>query len=437
MTETVNRLAASVDLLRRGELHLHGYLDELEKQFQEREPVVKAFLAEENRFTRLRHDAEVLLERYPNPQERPVLFGIPVGVKDIFNVDGFETHAGSKLPALEFEGPEAECVTRLKSAGALILGKTVSAEFAYLAPGITVNPHHTEHTPGGSSSGSAAAVGAGICALTLGTQTVGSINRPAAFCGVVGFKPSYERVSRAGVLPVSASLDHVGFFTSNVKSTILAASVMIPDWNSRTTVHRPVLGVPDGPYMERVSSGGRQNFELSCERLSASGYDIVRLDVMQDFDEIFGRHQLIMAFEAAQVHSDWYDRYEPLYREQTKDLIHRGMNYSEQDLSSALPGREKLRRELTVAMDDAGVDLWIAPAATGTAPRGLESTGDAVMNLPWTHCGLPALNLPSGKDESGLPYGLQLIGKWHEDEVTLAWATEIEKLLGFDANQVY
>jgi Asp-tRNA(Asn)/Glu-tRNA(Gln) amidotransferase A subunit family amidase len=437
MTKPVNSLAATAKLLRSGDLHLNDYLDELEKQFQQREPVVKAFLAEEDRFARLRQEAKLLLERYPNPQERPLLFGIPVGVKDIFNVDGFETRAGSKLPALVFEGPEAGCVTRLKNAGALVLGKTVSAEFAYLAPGITVNPHHPEHTPGGSSSGSAAAVGAGICALTLGTQTVGSINRPAAFCGVVGFKPSYERVSRAGVLPVSASLDHVGFFTSDTESANLAASVMIPNWNSTTAERRPVLAVPDGPYMERVSTEGRQNFELSCERLAASGYNIVSLDVMHDFDEIFDRHQLIMAFEAAQVHSDWFGRYESLYREQSAALIHRGMTFSEQDWTSAQPGREKLRRELTATMAEAGVDLWIAPAATGTAPKGLESTGDAIMNLPWTHCGLPALNLPSGKDQTGLPFGLQLIGKWHEDEVLLAWATEIEKLTGFDGSQLY
>ena len=437
MTEPVNRLAASVNLLRSGDLHLQDYLDTLEKQFQEREPLVKAFLAEEGRFARLRRDARVLLQRYPNPQERPVLFGIPVGVKDIFNVDDFETRAGSKLPAFVFEGPEAECITRLKNAGALILGKTVSAEFAYLAPGITTNPHRPEHTPGGSSSGSAAAVGAGMCALTLGTQTVGSINRPAAFCGVVGFKPSYERVSRAGVLPVSASLDHVGFFTSDAESANLAASVMIPNWNSTTAQRRPVLAVPDGPYIKRVSPEGRQNFELSCERLAASGYNIVSLDVMHDFDEIFNRHQLIMAAEAAQVHSDWFGRYGSLYREQSTALIHRGMSFSEQDLRSAQPGREKLRRELTASMNDAGVDLWIAPAAIGTAPKGLESTGDAIMNLPWTHCGLPALNLPSGKDQTGLPFGLQLIGKWHEDEVLLAWATDIEKLTGPDGSQLY
>jgi len=432
MTENITRLAATAKLLRNGDLHLQDYLDQLEKQFQMREPLVKAFLPEERRFARLRQDARKLLERYPDSQEHPVLFGIPVGVKDIFNVDGFETRAGSQLPASEFEGPEAECVTRLKNAGALVLGKTVSAEFAFLAPGVTCNPHQAEHTPGGSSSGSAAAVGAGLCALTLGTQTVGSIIRPAAFCGVVGFKPSYERLSRSGVLPVSESLDHVGFFTSDTESARLAASVMIPDWVFARAEHRPVLAVPDGPYLERTSSTGCENFELACERLAAGGYQILRVSVMPDFDDIYERHQLIMAAEAAQVHARRYSRYRSLYQEQTSDLISRGISISQKELKTAIPGREKLRNQLTGILADAGIDMWIAPSATGTAPRGLGSTGNAIMNLPWTHCGLPTLSLPSGRDEAGLPFGLQLIGKWHKDEAVLAWATDIEKLIGVD-----
>lgn len=430
MMTPVNRLAAISSLLRSGELSLQDYLDNIEKRFEKREPVVKAFLAEEGRFDRLRQEARELLLRYPDPQQRPALFGIPVGVKDIFNVDGFETRAGSRLPASEFGGPEAGCVTRLKESGALILGKTVSAEFAFLAPGVTRNPHRPEHTPGGSSSGSAAAVGAGVCALTLGTQTVGSIIRPAAFCGVVGFKPSYDRVSRSGVLPVSGSLDHVGFFTADTQSAKLAASVMMPGWGFTKANRRPVLGVPEGPYLERVSPEGRENFELTCERLAGGGYQILRLNVMPDFDEIYERHQTIMAAEAARVHAGWFARYPSLYREETIGLVRRGLTVSREDLNSALPGREKLRLELMSTMGGAGVDMWIAPSATGTAPKGLDSTGDAIMNLPWTHCGLPALSLPSGKSETGLPFGLQLIGKWRQDEAVLAWARDIEELAG-------
>ena len=323
-------------------------------------------------------------------------------------------------------------MTRLNQPGALILGKTISTEFAYFAAGFTCNPHHEGYTPGGSSSGSAAAVGAGLCPLTLGTQTVGSISRPAAFCGVVGFKPSYERVSRSGVVPVSASLDHVGFFTSDAESAKLAASVLVADWKDITVDHPPVLAVPDGPYLEKVSPEGRRSFEETCERLAAGGYQVKRLSVMPDFDDIRERHMLIMAAEAAQAHADWFSRYEQLYHDKTTALVRQGMAVSEQDLRKAMPGREKLRRQLVAAMMDAGVDLWISPSATGTAPRGLDSTGDPIMNLPWSHCGVPTLSLPSGKNDIGLPFGLQIAGKWYEDENVLEWAMGLEKVIAYD-----
>ncbi len=172
-------------------------LDRVEALFAEREPEVRAFLPEEGRFDRLRREAAALEARWPDPERRPPLFGVLAGVKDIFHVDGFETGGGSRLPPEVLRGPEAASVTTLRAAGALILGKAVSTEFAYFAPGPTRNPWNPEHTPGGSSSGSAAAVGAGLAPLALGTQTIGSIIRPAAFCGAVGYKPSYERICAA------------------------------------------------------------------------------------------------------------------------------------------------------------------------------------------------------------------------------------------------
>lgn len=432
MTIPINNLAASAKALQSGQLDLQDYLDLLEKRIDEREPDVKAFLQEEGRFTRLREQAQTLVEQYPEPDNRPVLFGIPVGVKDIFTVRGFETRAGSQLPAKEFNSHEAESIKRLKDAGALILGKTISAEFAYIAPGITCNPHNEGHTPGGSSSGSAAAVAAGMCALSLGTQTVGSVNRPAAYCGVVGFKPSYERISRVGVVPVSESLDHVGFFTSDVQSAGLAASVLLKDWKQTPVERQPVLGVPEGPYLEKVSHEGRKSFEDSCEALLAAGYELKRISVMPDFSDIIKRHMTIMSAEAAWAHFNWFGSYGHLYHEETSALIREGMDVPGLELRNALPSREDLRRELMAAMSEANIDLWIAPAATGTAPKGLESTGDSIMNLPWTHCGLPSMSLPSGKNDNGLPYGLQLVGQWHEDESLLAHAMGIEKALGFD-----
>jgi len=411
-------------------IDLLDYLAHLESLIQEREPVVKAFLPEENRFSRLRNEARVLLDRYPHPEERPPLFGVPVGVKDIFRVQGFPTRAGSKLPSAAFEGDEAKSVTRLKQAGALILGKTVTTEFAYFAPGPTTNPFNEAHTPGGSSSGSAAAVSAGMCPLALGSQTIGSINRPAAFCGVVGFKPSYDRISKMGVIPVSDSLDHVGFFTGNARGAAWVAEVLIPDWRPVSLDVQPVLGIPEGPYLDKTSPEGKENFHHNVEKLAEQGYKLVRVKVMSDFEQIAARHQVIMAAEAARVHAGWFTKYGSLYHEKTQALIREGQSATTAALQEALPGRERLRSELMAAMQGAGVDLWIAPAARGTAPRGLQSTGDPIMNLPWTHSGLPTLSLPSGFNPSGLPFGLQVIGKWYADEALLVWASGIESVLG-------
>ena len=216
--------------LRSGEIDLLDYLAQLETHFEQREPDVLAFVPENGRFTRLQQEAQQLLAQYPDPAERPPLFGVPIGVKDIFHTAGFVTRAGSHLPPDLFQGEEAASVSQLRQAGALILGKAVTTEFAFFAPGPTRNPHNPAHTPGGSSSGSAAAVAAGLCPFAFGTQTIGSINRPAAYCGVVGFKPSYGRIPTTGVIPLSPSLDHVGFFTSDVAGAEWAASLLFADW---------------------------------------------------------------------------------------------------------------------------------------------------------------------------------------------------------------
>lgn len=419
-----------IESLRAGEPTLPEYIAQVEARFLEREPAIHAFLPEDGRFDRLRREAGQLLVRFPEQIARPPLYAVMVGVKDIFRVAGFPTRAGSRLPPEDLAGEQAESVSRLEAAGALILGKTVTAEFAYFAPGPTRNPHHPDHTPGGSSSGSAAAVAAGLCPLALGTQTIGSIVRPAAFCGVVGLKPTYERISRGGVIPLSPSLDHVGFFTRDVPTARLAAAVLYRDWNKTTPPdRRPILGIPDGAYLGHASPMGRANFDETCRRLRAAGYEIRSVEVMSDFDDITARHRLIVTAEAARVHQAWFDKYADLYAARTADLIRDGQSITDSQLQLALDGRERLRTELTATMESHGLDIWVAPSAPGTAPQGLDSTGDPVMNLPWTQAGLPALNLPSGADEAGLPFGVQLVGRWNQDEQLLAWADDIEKVL--------
>lgn len=431
MTKTLrtDRLADLAADLRSGELAAGDYLTLLGTRFSEHEREIHSFLAEDGRLERLLYQITRLEERYPTPADRPPLFGVPIGVKDIFHVDGFATHGGSRLPAEELAGPQSAAVTALGGAGAIVLGKTVTTEFAYFSPGPTRNPHDTERTPGGSSSGSAAAVAAGLCPLALGTQTIGSIGRPASYCGIVGFKPTFDRVSAAGVIPLAPSLDHVGWFTRDVRGTRLAAGLLCRDWRSdRTPGRRPVLGIPEGPYLTHASAGALAGFHDCTEALDRAGYEVRRVPTFENFAAIDARHRLLVAAEAARVHSDWYARYGDLYAPKTAELIERGQPVDDGELAELRSGPQRLRAELEESMARNGIDLWLSPAAPGPAPVGLDSTGDPVMNLPWTHAGVPTLCLPAWETD-GLPMGLQIAGLFGGDEDLLAWAIDLEEAL--------
>jgi len=424
-----DRLTELSERFRTDKSAIIDYLARLESLFAQREPLVKAFVPEEtDRFDRLRRESGRLESRFPASSSRPPLYGIPVGVKDIFHVEGFPTQAGSQLPTDILGGPEAKCVSILKSAGVLVLGKTVTTEFAYFAAGPTRNPHNLEHTPGGSSSGSAAAVASGLCLLSLGTQTIGSILRPASYCGVVGFKPSYGRIATEGVIPLAPSLDHVGFFTADVEGAILVASILCQDWTENRASPPLVFGVPEGPYLEKTSEDGRVHFRETCDRLSNVGFEIRSVEMLRDFEEITAQNNALLAGEAAMVHREWFGIYSNSYHEKTAELIRRGGTVDSDFLEVCRRGREGLRARIMEEMQKHRVSVLLAPATVGPAPQGLDSTGDPVMNLPWTYAGLPAVSIPSGRFQ-GLPMGLQLVGPWMGDEALLAVAQEIAKTL--------
>lgn len=415
---------------RTGRLSVREYLRRLESLFAEKEPWIKAFVREEiDPFERLRQEFAELESRFPDPFSRPLLYGIPVGVKDIFHVEGLPTHAGSRFPQGPLRGPEAKSVSILKSAGALVLGKTVTTEFAYCAPSPTRNPYHLNHTAGGSSSGSAAAVAAGLCPLALGTQTSGSILRPASYCGVVGFKPSYARISLEGLIPLAPSVDHVGFFTAHVEGAILVATVLCKGWTPVGKLTRPVFGVSEGPYMEKASEEGLSHFRRTCDRLSDAGFEIRHVEMLRDIEEIIERHSILVAAEAAKVHQKWFRDYPELYHEKTAELIHRGQTVRPEVLAACHAGCKRLQEEILKMMERHNLSALLAPAAVGPAPRGFETTGDPVMNMPWTQAGLPAVSLPSGLSREGLPLGVQMVGSWMGDEILLEVAKLIAELL--------
>ncbi len=407
-----------------------AWVDELERRFRTRETEIGAFLPEPGRFDRLRRELDALLARSPQPGERPPLFGVPIGVKDIFHVDGFDTRAGSVVPPAELAGRQAIAVSRLLAAGAVVVGKTVTTEFAYFAPRGTRNPADPRRTPGGSSSGSAAAVAAGLCEIALGTQTIGSISRPASYCGVVGFKPTYDRIPRDGVIPLAPSVDHVGLFAPTVAWAARAAAVLVDDWERVEAAPGPRLAVPVGAYLERAEAGGRRRFEAAVERLRETGTSIVEVAAFDDFDAVEARHRRLVAAEAARVHADWYPRYGGDYHRKTRELIESGLEVDEATLERDRAGRAGLRETIDRHLARAGADLWVAPASPDVAPLGLESTGDPVMNLPWSHAGLPTVTVPSPSTAGELPFGVQLAAPWGADERLLAQAADIEARLG-------
>jgi len=409
--------------LRRGRIGAVEYVERLETRAAEVEPQVRSLVEEEGRWDRVREAAVALAERYPEPEDRPPLYGVPIAVKDVFHVDGLETRAGSKLPPEELTGEEAEAVTRMKAAGAIVLGKAVTTEFAYFDPGPTRNPNALEHTPGGSSSGSAAAVAAGVAPFAFGTQTIGSIIRPAAFCGVVGVKPTRDRIPTDGVIPFSTSVDHVGYFTQDIEGARLAAARLVDDWRTLSTPReRPTLGVPEGPYLDQADAVGREAFEDHVRRLEAAGYEVTRVRTMENIDGINERHERLTAADLATAHEAWFREYADRYAAETRELIEEGRTVPTADVARGRQGRHDLRERLEARMRDAGVDVWIAPAAPGPAPEGIDDTGDPIMNLPWTHSGLPTVALPAGTTADGRPLGVQCAAAFGADEDLLGWA---------------
>jgi Asp-tRNA(Asn)/Glu-tRNA(Gln) amidotransferase A subunit family amidase len=416
--------------LRSGERSLIDSIEESCARAAARDTEVQALLVEPERRERLLREAAELLQRYPAPAARPPVFGALVCVKDLFNVDGFVTRAGSRLPPELFAGPESSVVTALRRAGALVFGKTVTTEFAYFEPGPTRNPRNTAHTPGGSSSGSAAAVAANYCEIALGTQTIGSITRPASYCGVVGVKPSYGRVAGDGLVPFSPAVDTVGFFTRDTSALAEVSSLFISDWKLReveaASMRKPALGVPVGSYLEQANAECRANFERQLERFTAAGFSVVRVPMFGDISELNLLHRQLVAAEFAVVHREWFARHAELYRKGSRELFEFGLSVSAATLARARENRMLLRETLSARAKENGVDIWLSPSTLDAAPEGIGATGSPLMNLPWTHAGVPTISLPAGVAANGLPFGLQFAGLFGGDERLLG---AVRKLL--------
>ncbi len=423
-----------LDALQTGELVLGSYLDGICDRIDEEERTIHAFVAGKCDRVKIRSRGESLLKKYPEADKRPSLFGLPIGIKDIYRVDGYETRCGSRLPPLLFEGQQASSVTRLLNAGAVSMGKTVTTEFASYMPGPTRNPHRLNHTPGGSSSGSAAGVARGFYPVSLGSQTVGSVIRPAAFCGVFGFKPSFGRIPTDGVIPLAPSLDHVGFFCRDASGLSPVATVLVEDWNAELSSSFPgpsswTIGIPEGPYLDCVSDCGRVHFANNVRRMKEGGFQISEVLAFPDLNELIDCNMKIMMKEMAVVHKSWFEDYGISYGPRTADLIDKGRHISDEELDDLLGTKEGNSKRIEDLMDQNGVDFWMAPSAVGPAPEGLESTGDPTMNLPWTHCGMPVVSVPVKVGVEDLPQGIQLVGRMGCDELLIELVKSVSEFL--------
>jgi Asp-tRNA(Asn)/Glu-tRNA(Gln) amidotransferase A subunit family amidase len=355
------------------------------------------------------------------------LHGVPVGIKDIFDTADMPTEDGSVLHRGRTPAHDATAVARLRNAGAVILGKTVTTEFAAYSPGKTRNPFNVGHTPGGSSSGSAAAVAAGMVPLALGSQTNGSVIRPASFCGVYGFKPSFGWVPRGGVLRLSRTLDHVGVFARSLADAARMAEQLIgddprdPDTAARARVPLaalaaeepplpPLLAWVRGPVWDRASADTQQAFAELAEVL---GDRLVEIDLPDSALQALDWHKTIMEAEmAANLDREW-ERGQDGLSVSLRQLLARGRAVTALDYQRACARIPILNQGFEVIFER--FDAIVTPAAAGTAPAGLGSTGDPAFCSLWTLCGMPALNLPLLRGENGLPIGVQLVGRRNDD----------------------
>ncbi len=351
------------------------------------------------------------------------LHGVPVAIKDIIDTADMPTEHGSVLYAGRTPSRDATVVARLRAAGAVIMGKTVTTEFATYTPGKTRNPHNPEHTPGGSSSGSAAAVAAGMVPLALGSQTNGSVLRPAAFCGVYGFKPTHGLIPRRGVFMLSRTLDHVGIFARTVEDLAFLAEQLVgyderdPDTRPRAQVPfvavaaeepplPPMFAFVKTPHWERTDEDTRAAFAELVEHL---GDRVEELELFPSAVEAWQWHRTIMEAEmAVNLTLEWdkgRDRLSAALRAQ----LERGRAVPALDYQRAVARIQPIH-ESFLELFEQRYDAILTPAAPGTAPKGLGSTGDPSFCTLWTLCGMPAVNLPLMQGTNGLPLGVQLVG---------------------------
>lgn len=352
------------------------------------------------------------------------LQGIPIGVKDVLDTADMPSQYGSPIWANWQPRADSAAVAWARKAGAVVLGKTVTTEFATRKPGPTMNPVNPNHTPGGSSSGSAAGVGAGLFPLAFATQTAGSVIRPAAFCGVVGYKPTFGLISRVGMKIMSDSLDTIGRTVADC--ALLASSVSGRDLGDPDSAPGaiPRIGICRSPTWNTAQSETQALLVRVTDALARAGASVSHHELPLPFSGLIEAHPIVMNNESARALGWELANHPDQISDGLRERLEFGLNQPQSALERAYAVFEATRRAFPDAMD--GLDILVTPSAPGEAPKGLEWTGDPAFNFIWTSLHVPCVTVPAGTGPNGLPLGIQIVGRRGDDRSVLAWARWVE-----------
>ncbi|UIJ77496.1 MULTISPECIES: amidase family protein [unclassified Acinetobacter] len=412
-----------LDVIEKNEVDLETIIDSFYSRIEQSDPDIQAWQF-------LISKKEYLNQYYSNEEfyKNSVLKGLPFAVKDVIDTAGIETRMGSKIHNNRVPNMDAAVVIAIKKAGGILMGKTVTTEFAFFKSGKTKNPHDPKRTPGGSSSGSAAAVAAHMTPFALGTQTAASVIRPAAYCGCMAYVASHSEFSLRNIQPLAQSLDSLGMFANDFSDLLLMRRIiqLRSDLDSKQMAKENLrVGVYSGDQLGEIEPEMQYAMKGFMSSVQRESITFVQLPEDIDIKALADHHYKIMAFEVAR--NLQYEFHTGLMDEYITELIHTGLNMAHADYLEHLQSVEKIKTDYVNWMNKASIDLTIAPAAPGIAPLGLEKTGQPFMSRPWQVMGLPVTTFPMAHQQN-MPLGIQLVGKFHQDDELLEHSDYLFKL---------
>jgi Asp-tRNA(Asn)/Glu-tRNA(Gln) amidotransferase A subunit family amidase len=412
--------SVAVRLIHDGKLRPEALMDAYLDHIASRDPTVLAFA----HFDPIQARAAAATSR-PGP-----LQGIPIGIKDVLDTADMPSQYGSPIWTGWRPRADSAPVAWARATGGVVIGKTVTTEFATRKPGPTMNPVNPAHTPGGSSSGSAAGVGAGLFPLAYGTQTAGSVIRPAAFCGAVGYKPTFGTISRIGMKIMADSLDTIGVIARTVADCALFAGAVSgrdfgdPDSKPETA---PRIGICRSPAWDAAAPETQALLSRITGSLSRAGATVSHRELPDRFNALTEAHPIIMNSESARALGWELANHPDQLSEGLRERMAFGLNQPQSALENAYAVFETTQRTFPDAMD--GLDVLVTPSGPGEAPKGLEWTGDPAFNSIWTSLHVPCVTVPAGTGPNGLPLGIQIVGRQGDDRAVLAWARWVESAI--------